>query len=398
MFKSERVFDDNLLLSYFDDGYISDRIAIKDSEIHVWFLDIGNYDEYHMKSLFDILTLDEKAKMSHYVHVADQKRFLVGHSMLRILLSRYLAREPDDIILLNSKHGKLYMPQSNVSFNISHSGNRVALAFVKEKKIGVDIERMNSLDDYSQIAKNFFLPPESERICAQTDAAKGMEKFYEIWTVKEAFVKALGHGLSRSLKSFEVLEQGTINDYTNNSRYNYYTKPMSDEDQVIIVDDDGKEQPYGIEGEILVKGPYLFSGYYEMDSSECFNADGFYHTGDLGYITADGYIKITGRKSDQINRMGEKIMPSEIESYLAEHEKIMEVVVMGIPDTILGERSCAFLRMAKGNVKPEELREHLSKKGVAQYKVPDQMILLDEFPHTATGKINKRMLLTMANK
>lgn len=52
----------------------------------------------------------------------------------------------------------------------------------------------------------------------------------------------------------------------------------------------------------------------------------------------------------------------------------------------------------KGNVKPEELREHLSKKGVAQYKVPDQMILLDEFPHTATGKINKRMLLTMANK
>lgn len=348
MFKSERVFDDNLLLSYFDDGYISDRIAIKDSEIHVWFLDIENYDEYHMKSLFDILSLDEKVKMSHYMHVADQKRFLVGHSMLRILLSRYLGREPDDIILLNSKHGKLYMPQSNVSFNISHSGNRVALAFVKEKKIGVDIERMNSLDDYSQIAKNFFLPPESERICSQIDAAKGMEKFYEIWTVKEAFVKALGHGLSRSLKSFE--------------------------------------------------GPYLFSGYYEMDSSECFNADGFYHTGDLGYITADGYIKITGRKSDQINRMGEKIMPSEIENYLAEHEKIMEVVVMGIPDTMLGERSCAFLRMAKGNVKPEELREHLSKKGVAQYKIPDQMILLDEFPHTATGKINKRMLLTMANK
>ena len=87
---------------------------------------------------------------------------------------------------------------------------------------------MNSLDDYSQIAKNFFLPPESERICSQIDAAKGMEKFYEIWTVKEAFVKALGHGLSRSLKSFEVLEEGTINDYSNNSRYNYYTKQLID--------------------------------------------------------------------------------------------------------------------------------------------------------------------------
>ena len=118
--------------------------------------------------------------------------------------------------------------------NIDRNGKKAIdefyfpFSFVKEKKIGVDIERMNSLDDYSQIAKNFFLPPESERICAQTDAAKGMEKFYEIWTVKEAFVKALGHGLSRSLKSFEVLEQGTINDYTNNSRYNYYTKQLSD--------------------------------------------------------------------------------------------------------------------------------------------------------------------------
>ena len=201
-----------------------------------------------------------------------------------------------------------------------------------------------------------------------------------------------GYGMSEGFLSLSTWKDSAY------ERINYQGKPMSDEDQVIIVDDDGKEQPYGIEGEILVKGPYLFSGYYEMDSSECFNSDGFYHTGDLGYITADGYIKITGRKSDQINRMGEKIMPSEIENYLAEHEKIMEVVVMGIPDTMLGERSCAFLRMAKGNVKPEELREHLSKKGVAQYKIPDQMILLDEFPHTATGKINKRMLLTMANK
>ena len=74
----------------------------------------------------------------------------------------------------------------------------------------------------------FFFKPESERICSQIDAAKGKEKFYEIWTVKEAFVKALGHGLSRSLKSFEVLEEGTINDNSNNSRYNYYTKQLID--------------------------------------------------------------------------------------------------------------------------------------------------------------------------
>lgn len=75
--------------------------------------------------------------------------------------------------------------------------------------------------------------------------------------------------------------------------------------------------------------------------------------------------------------------------------KLLLGVCIGI---IVGLLAGEGLMNIKGNVKPEELREHLSKKGVAQYKVPDQMILLDEFPHTATGKINKRMLLTMANK
>lgn len=200
------------------------------------------------------------------------------------------------------------------------------------------------------------------------------------------------YGMSEGFLSLSRMEDSTFN------RTFYQGRPMSEKDQVRIVDDNGKEQPYETVGEILVKGPYLFSGYYEMDSSDCFTEDGFYHTGDLGYITADGYIKITGRKSDQINRMGEKIMPSEIESYLVEHEKIKESVVIGIPDILLGERSCAFLKMSGGNLKLGELREYLSEKGVAQFKIPDQMILLEEFPHTATGKINKRMLLTMANR
>ena len=113
----------------------------------------------------------------------------------------------------------------NIMFFLADLNNR---AKRKQTEEGLRKIKTQNPDLDSQIAKNFFLPPESERICAQTDAAKGMEKFYEIWTVKEAFVKALGHGLSRSLKSFEVLEQGTINDYTNNSRYNYYTKQLSD--------------------------------------------------------------------------------------------------------------------------------------------------------------------------
>lgn len=180
-------------------------------------------------------------------------------------------------------------------------------------------------------------------------------------------------------------------------RTRYQGKPMSRNDEVKIIDSEGKELPYENVGELLVKGPYLFSGYYEMDSSEYFTPEGFYHTGDLGYITADGYIKITGRKSDQINRMGEKIMPSEIEGYLTGYEKIREAVVVGIPDHMLGERSCAFLKIANCDFEHRELREYMTAKGIAQFKIPDQVIILEEFPHTATGKIDKKMLLTMAN-
>lgn len=178
----------------------------------------------------------------------------------------------------------------------------------------------------------------------------------------------------------------------------YQGKPMASKDQILIIDEAGNEQPHGCIGEILVKGPYLFSGYYELDSADYFTSDGFYHTGDLGYVTDEGYIKITGRKSDQINRMGEKIMPSEIERYIAEYEKIKEVLVMGIPDDLLGERSCAFVKSDDRKMKLDEIREFLINKGVAQFKIPDQLFVLEEFPRTGAGKIDRNQLSIIANE
>lgn len=196
-------------------------------------------------------------------------------------------------------------------------------------------------------------------------------------------------------EGFLCLSRGDDSQY---ERTFYQGKPISEMDQVKIVDDYGQEQPCEEIGEIIVKGPYLFSGYYEMDSSNCFTADGFYHTGDLGYVTANGYIKITGRKSEQINRMGEKIMPSEIEGYLNEHEKIKEATVVGISDTMLGERSCAFVRTCHKNLKVEEVRDYLNSRGIAQFKIPDQIIIVEDFPYTAAGKINKKLLINMAER
>lgn len=228
MLKAGKIFNGNILLNYFSEENISERMTLNESEIHVWILDIQNYNESSLKRLTNILSMDEKIKMSRYMHVKDQKCFLIGHGMLRIVLSQYLQKYPESIIFSENKYGKIHMPQSNVSFNISHSGNKVVLAFAKEMQIGVDIERMGVIEDYAQIAKKFFLPQESKLICSQTDAAKGMEYFYKIWTVKEAYVKAIGCGLSRSLKTFEVLEAGSVVDYSNNQKYNYYSRRLKD--------------------------------------------------------------------------------------------------------------------------------------------------------------------------
>lgn len=216
-------------ICYFSAEHIWDRnILLDKNEVHVWLADLRNYDEHLMGILANLLSSEENNRMFRYLHEADRNRFLVGHGLLRLLLSRYLQQRPMDITFSTSKHGKLYISQSDLSFNISHSGNMIALSFVKGKSVGIDVEQMHTLNEHIQIAKNFFSPQELTQIISEKNEEKKQECFYKIWTVKEAYVKAIGFGLTRSLKTFEVLNDGGIKDFSCKKRYQYYSKNLDE--------------------------------------------------------------------------------------------------------------------------------------------------------------------------
>lgn len=171
-------------------------------------------------------------------------------------------------------------------------------------------------------------------------------------------------------------------------------RPISDDDEIRLVDEEGNEVPEGEFGELLVRGPYTISGYYRApeQNRKAFTPDGFYRSGDRARITADGNIQIGGRIKEQINRAGEKIVPAEVESWLIAHPDIKDAVLIGLPDERLGERSCACVVTGGKKIGLADIHRFLQDKGVARYKMPDQIEFFDSWPLTSVGKINKARL------
>ena len=175
--------------------------------------------------------------------------------------------------------------------------------------------------------------------------------------------------------------------------------PVSPADEVKIVDEEDKAVPEGVFGELLSRGPYTIDGYYmaEEANKKSFTPDGFYRTGDKAMWTKDGRLRLGGRIKEQINRAGEKIMPSEIEAYLCRHSKIKEAAVVGVPDETLGNRICAFLVTDdEAGIDLQEIHRFLREIGVAAYKMPDQIERVETWPLTSVGKIDKKALERMA--
>lgn len=172
-------------------------------------------------------------------------------------------------------------------------------------------------------------------------------------------------------------------------------KPVSKYDEIKIVDDDGKEVADGTYGELLQKGPYTFTGYYHAAerNQNLFTKDGFLKTGDRAKIREDGNLVIGGRVVEQINRAGENVVPSEIETYLRSVEGVCDAAVVGIEDEELGERTCAFVIVEDPSMKENEIKERLKEQKIAIYKIPDQIIKVKEFPYTNIGKVNKKELV-----
>jgi acyl-CoA synthetase (AMP-forming)/AMP-acid ligase II len=161
-----------------------------------------------------------------------------------------------------------------------------------------------------------------------------------------------------------------------------------------IVDDSGHGVPPGVEGEICARGPMVMSGYVDATLDDAFDEEGYFHTGDLGILDEDGFLRITGRLKEIIIRKGENISALEVETLLATHPDVLEVAVVGLPDDETGERACAVVVPADAAHAPDlpTLAAHLLAAGLSRHKVPEQLEVVDTLPRTATGKVTKRFL------
>lgn len=177
---------------------------------------------------------------------------------------------------------------------------------------------------------------------------------------------------------------------------NTYGRGICPYDIYKIIDEKGHPLPWGQEGEIVFRGPCVFTGYYKSSDEEnrqVFAPDGFHYTGDIGKFDQHGNIMITGRKKDIIRRGSESISAPEVEALIMRHTKVIRAAALGMPDPRLGERICAYVQPAKGeNIGFDELISFLKSQGASTFYLPERLEVVDELPLTAMDKVDKKKL------
>ncbi len=170
-------------------------------------------------------------------------------------------------------------------------------------------------------------------------------------------------------------------------------KPL-DGIEVKLVDAENKEVPIGEIGEVVVRGPHCQPGYYgDPESTQETWKDGWFHTGDLGSFDAEGRLTIKGRCKDIIIRGGQNIHPLEIENILARHPKVLKAAVVGLSDTEMGERICAYIVLKPGETFSfSEMVQFMRVQGVAAFKIPERLEIIDELPLAGGMKVDKKRL------
>ncbi|MBF6177669.1 (2,3-dihydroxybenzoyl)adenylate synthase [Nocardia otitidiscaviarum] len=173
-------------------------------------------------------------------------------------------------------------------------------------------------------------------------------------------------------------------------------RPMSEHDRVMVVDDTGAEVPPGMPGNLITHGPYTIRGYYDNPEADArsFTAQGWYRTGDMVRIRPDGNLDVLGRAGDWVNRGGEKVSAEELEAHLLAHPGIRDAVIVGTPDPVLGQRISAFVQPTDPADRPTltGVRSFVRERGVAAWKMPDTVVVVDDFPETGVGKTSRKEL------
>ncbi len=164
--------------------------------------------------------------------------------------------------------------------------------------------------------------------------------------------------------------------------------------EVKIVDETGAITPRGVAGEVCTRGYSVMIGYWDdpEKTAESLDAEGWMHTGDLGVIDDEGYGNIVGRIKDMVIRGGENLFPREIEEFLYRHPKIADVQVVGVPDKRFGEELCAWIRTHPGEILDEAEVRAFCDGQIAHHKIPRYVRVVDEFPMTVTGKVQKFLI------
>jgi 2,3-dihydroxybenzoate-AMP ligase len=210
----------------------------------------------------------------------------------------------------------------------------------------------------------------------------------------------LGINIRQKFGMAEGMFLVTPRDASPEVRFNTVGAPISDADEVLILQP-GTDTPVapGEIGEFCARGPYTIRGYYKADAHNAlsFTADGFYRTGDLAkahYVEGNVYYSIEGRIKDVINRGAEKIHAEEVEGLILRHPDVANAALVAMPDRILGEKVCAYLVMEPGAhlLDVSGLGAFLIAQGLAKYKLPERVEIIESLPLTNVGKVSKKDL------
>ncbi len=172
-------------------------------------------------------------------------------------------------------------------------------------------------------------------------------------------------------------------------------RPTCPYDTYKVIDKDGNELPPNTQGELVLKGPGVFTGYYNNpeENKEAFTKNGFFRTGDVAKIDEKGYIALTGRIKEMINRGGESISATEIERLINRHPDVSAVAVIPMPDPFMGERICAYIQPKAGSqLSFDEIISFLKGQKASVLQLPERIEFIDVMPYTGAQKLDKRSL------
>ncbi|MDP9789641.1 (2,3-dihydroxybenzoyl)adenylate synthase [Agrobacterium tumefaciens] len=290
-----------------------------------------------------------------------------------------------------------YPMSSPGALGVFHAGGTVVMAANPEPLACFDLIEKHEIDMVPLVPPAVALwlqaaPAHRERLKSLKLLQVGGASF------AEALARQVPEVLGCDLQQVFGMAEGLVN-YTRAGDPDHIVfttqgRPISPDDEIRIVDEDGNDVPEGEAGMLATRGPYTFRGYYRAPehSARVFDRDGFYYSGDVVQRTPEGYLRVVGRVKDQINRGGEKVASEEVENLILRHPDVTHAALVAMHDELLGEKSCVFVVSRNPALKAPAIRQHLAGLGVADYKLPDRVRFIEAMPLTAVGKIDKKRL------